>query len=110
MGSGPTSEVMRGQRLARQPLPSQWTAGLGQLLAILSGVTWGPALSHGARPSFFPAPILSLLLWPGGWAHFLLLHLTPELLTFTGFFLVSGIYDLEPIVSTSNNALLLMTL
>ncbi|XP_005407441.1 PREDICTED: kynurenine formamidase isoform X1 [Chinchilla lanigera] len=27
-----------------------------------------------------------------------------------GFFLVSGLYDLEPIVSTSNNALLLMTL
>lgn len=34
----------------------------------------------------------------------------PELLTYTGFLLVSGIYDLEPIIATSQNAPLHMTL
>lgn len=38
---------------------------------------------------------------PGPW---------PECLTFTGFLLVSGIYDLEPIISTSQNDCLRMTL
>lgn len=34
----------------------------------------------------------------------------PELLSFTGLLLVSGIYDLEPLVFTSQNDLLHMTL
>lgn len=34
----------------------------------------------------------------------------PELLTFIGFLLVSGIYDLEPLIATSQNDPLRMTL
>lgn len=46
----------------------------------------------------------------GGRAHLAGPGPWPELFSFAGFLLVSGIYDLEPLISTSQNAPLHMTL
>lgn len=59
-----------------------------------------------------PLPTILVLLFglEGGQVHLTRPGPWPELLAFTGFLLVSGIYDLEPIISTSQNDPLRMTL
>lgn len=117
-----------------QPVRSLWVwPGSSYLFAAVGGWSrhWK---ADGLRgdPSLPSAHNPCLLLWPGGWAgpsyrawrvggSVLLgledgrVHLTrpgpwPELLALTGFLLVSGIYDLEPLISTSQNDPLHMTL